>query len=60
VRLDAPAAARTALEPYIRSVEAETRSTIVFGVVVPSANTVAVELDSGAVTIGLAGRAVAP
>jgi isoleucyl-tRNA synthetase len=60
VRLDAPAAARTALEPYIRSVEAETRSTIVFGVVVPSANTVAVELDSGAVTIGLAGKAVAP
>jgi len=60
VRVDAPAAARNALEQYIRSVEIETRSTIVFGVVPPSADTIAVELDSGAVTIGLAGKAVAP
>jgi len=60
VRVDAPAAARDALEEYIRSVEIETRSTIVFGVVPPSADTIAVELDSGAVTIGLAGKAVAP
>jgi isoleucyl-tRNA synthetase len=60
IRVDAPAAIRSTLEPYIRSVEAETRSNIVFGVVPRSADTIAVELDSGAVTIGLAGKAVAP
>jgi isoleucyl-tRNA synthetase len=60
VKVDAPATARATLEPYIRTVEAETRSTIVFGVVPPSADTVAVELDSGSITIGLAGKAVAP
>ncbi len=60
VRVDAPAAARATLDRYIHSVEAETRSTIVFGVVPPSADTIAVELDSGVVTIGLAGRAAAP
>ena len=60
IKVDAPAVARRTLEPYVRSVETETRSTIVFGVVPPSADTIAVELDSGAVTIGLAGKAVAP
>jgi isoleucyl-tRNA synthetase len=60
VRVDAPVAARKTLEPYIRLVEAETRSTIVFGVVPPSADTVVVDLDSCEVTIGLAGKAVAP
>jgi isoleucyl-tRNA synthetase len=60
VKVDAPDSARAALAPYLRSVEAETRSKIVFAVVPRSADTLAVELDSGAVTIGLAGKAVAP
>jgi isoleucyl-tRNA synthetase len=60
IRVDAPAAIRATLAPYIRSVEVETRSAIAFGVVPPSADTIAVELDSGSVTIGLAGKAVAP
>jgi hypothetical protein len=44
----------------MRSVEAETRSTIVFGVVPPSAETIALELDLGPATILLARNAVAP
>ena len=60
VRVDAPLFGRQTLEPYLRSVEAETRSKIVFGVVPPSADTLAVELDSGAVRIGLMGKAAAP
>jgi isoleucyl-tRNA synthetase len=60
VRVDAPDGARQTLEPYMRSVEAETRSTIVFGVVPPSAETIALELDLGPATILLARNAVAP
>ncbi len=60
IKVDAPAAVRATLKPYIASVEAETRSTIAFGVVPPSIDTIAAELDSGSVTIGLAGKADAP
>ena len=60
IRVDGPDGARNTLEPYVRSVEAETRSTIVFGVVPPSAETIAVELDLGPATILLARKAVAP
>ena len=58
--MDAPDSARQTLEPYLRSVEAETRSRIAFGVVPPSVDALAVELDSGAVRIRLMGKAVAP
>ncbi len=60
IRVDAPDSARQTLEPYLRSVEAETRSRVAFGVVPPSADALAVELDSGAVRIRLMGKAVAP
>ncbi len=60
IRVDAPDAARKALEPYLRSVEAETRSRIVLGVVPAGAAAMAVDLDSGAATIGLIGKASAP
>jgi isoleucyl-tRNA synthetase len=60
IRVDAPDSVRQTLDPYLRSVEAETRSRIVFGVVPPSADALAVELDSGAVRIRLMGKAVAP
>jgi isoleucyl-tRNA synthetase len=60
IKVDAPAAARATLEPFIHSVEAETRSRIAFGVVPPAVDAVAVDLDSGAVTIRLARKAVAP
>ena len=60
VRVDAPSQAAKTLRPFVRSVESETRSRIVFGVVPPSADSVPVELDSGAVRIGLMGKAVAP
>jgi isoleucyl-tRNA synthetase len=60
VRVDAPDQAARTLEPFIRSVESETRSRIVFGVVPPSADSIAVELDAGAIRIGLMGKAAAP
>jgi isoleucyl-tRNA synthetase len=53
VRLDAPAEIRATLQPFMASVETETRSKIAFGVVAPSADSQLVELDSGAVRIGL-------
>ena len=60
IKVDAPAAVRATLKQYIASVEAETRSRIAFGVVPPAVDTIAVDLDSGAVTIRLARKAVAP
>jgi isoleucyl-tRNA synthetase len=60
IRVDAPDSVRQTLASYLRSVEAETRSSIAFGVVPPSVDALAVELDSGAVRIRLMGKAVAP
>jgi isoleucyl-tRNA synthetase len=60
IRVDAPDSVRQTLEPYLRSVEAETRTSFAFGVVPPSVDAPAVELDSGVVRIRLMGKAVAP
>jgi isoleucyl-tRNA synthetase len=60
VRVDAPDRVRQILEPFIGSLAMETRSQIEFGTVHRSADSVAVELDSGAIRIGLLGKAVAP
>jgi isoleucyl-tRNA synthetase len=60
VRVDAPDAAQHVLRPFLASIEAETRSDIEFGTVRPSVESVAVELDSGSIRIGLLGKAVAP
>jgi isoleucyl-tRNA synthetase len=60
IKVEAPAAVRATLEPYIGSVEAETRSKIAFGAVLRSGAALEVELDAGPVTIELAGKPVAP
>ncbi|MGA3057149.1 MAG: class I tRNA ligase family protein [Candidatus Limnocylindrales bacterium] len=60
VRVAAPAAIRQTLEPYLGSVEAETRSKIEFGPVPSSVTALDVHLDSGAARVGLLSKAVAP
>jgi isoleucyl-tRNA synthetase len=60
VRVDAPAGIQHTLEPYVASVEVETRSKIEFGRVPSSATALDVDLDSGAVRVGLLSKAVAP
>jgi isoleucyl-tRNA synthetase len=48
------------LRPYLASVGVETRSRIEFGVLPPTANVLAVDLDAGPTRVGLMPRAVAP
>ena len=60
VRVAAPAGIRHTLEPYVASVEVETRSKIEFGRVPSSATALDVDLDSGSVRVGLLSKAVAP
>jgi hypothetical protein len=60
VLVDAPAAVRRTLEPYLGSVEAETRSKIDFGPVPPTVTALEVDLDSGSARVGLLSKAVAP
>ena len=57
IRVDAGDGVRRILEPYVRSVESETRSKIGFGAVAASADSIAVELDCGPTTILLLGKA---
>jgi isoleucyl-tRNA synthetase len=60
VLVDAPAAVRRALEPYLGSVEAETRSKIDFGPIPSNVTALEVDLDSGAARVGLLSKAGAP
>ena len=60
IRIDAGAEVQRTLAPFVASVEAETRSKIVFAVVAPSVESVDVDLGSGPARIGLIGKAVAP
>ena len=60
VVVDAPAAVRRTLEPYLESVEAETRSKIDFGPIPPAVTALEVDLDSGAARVGLLSKAVDP
>jgi isoleucyl-tRNA synthetase len=60
VLVDAPAAVRRTLAPYLESVEGETRSKIDFGPVPPTVTALEVDLDSGAARIGLLPKAAAP
>jgi isoleucyl-tRNA synthetase len=60
VRVEAPQAIQETLAPYLRSVEAETRSKIDFGPIPATATAADVELDSGAVRIGLLSKPAAP
>jgi isoleucyl-tRNA synthetase len=55
--IDAGEEARRTLEPFVISVEAETRTRIAFGVVAEHPDAIGVELDCGAVRIGLMGKA---
>ena len=57
IALDASAAVRAALAPYLSSVEAETRSHMMMGAVPVAAALIVVELDSGKANIGLIGKA---
>jgi isoleucyl-tRNA synthetase len=60
VLVDAPDAVRRTLEPYLESVQAETRSKINFGPVPVAVTALEVDLDSGAARIGLLPKAAAP
>jgi isoleucyl-tRNA synthetase len=60
IRVEAPPAVRTVLQPFVASVESETRSRIAFEALPAGAAALAVELDSGPATIGLIGKAAAP
>jgi isoleucyl-tRNA synthetase len=51
--IDASAEARRTLEPFVGSVEAETRTRITFGTVAAHPDAIVAELDCGAVRIGL-------
>jgi isoleucyl-tRNA synthetase len=53
VRVDAPQAIRETLAPYLRSVETETRSKIDFGPIPATVTAADIELDSGAIRVGL-------
>jgi isoleucyl-tRNA synthetase len=57
VTIDADEDARRTLEPYVASVEAETRTRISFGAVAAHPDATGAELDSGPVRIGLMGKA---
>ncbi|MGD0247636.1 MAG: class I tRNA ligase family protein [Candidatus Limnocylindrales bacterium] len=60
VRVEAAAAVRQTLEPYLASVEVETRSRIEFGAISPHGNVLAVDLDAGPTRVGLMPKATAP
>jgi isoleucyl-tRNA synthetase len=60
IRVEAPEAIRLTLEPFIASVQAETRSRVGFGAIPANAAPVDVALDAGTVRIGLLPKAVAP
>jgi isoleucyl-tRNA synthetase len=57
VTIDAGEDARRTLEPYVASVESETRTRISFGAVDAHPDAIGAELDSGPVRIGLMGKA---
>jgi isoleucyl-tRNA synthetase len=57
VTIDAGEDARRTLEPYVASVESETRTRISFGAVDAHTDAIGAELDSGPVRIGLMGKA---
>jgi isoleucyl-tRNA synthetase len=59
VTVDAPESARRTLDPFVASIAAETRSRIEFGTVAAHPDAPSVELDSGAVRIGLMGKGAA-
>jgi isoleucyl-tRNA synthetase len=56
IRVDAGDGARKVLEPFVASVESETRSRISFGAVGPAANCISLELDSGQTRVELIGK----
>jgi isoleucyl-tRNA synthetase len=58
IRVEAPAAIRAALAPFVAAVSAETRSTIEFGEA--PAHAQPIDLDSGTIRVGLMPGAVAP
>ena len=60
VRVEAAQAIRETLAPYLRSVEAETRSKIDFGPIPATVTAADIELNSGAVRIGLLSKPAAP
>jgi isoleucyl-tRNA synthetase len=60
VQVEAPEAVSRTLEPYLRSVETETRSKIQFGPMPAGVTPMSVDLDSGSVLVGLLPTAIAP
>ncbi len=60
ISVQAPDAVKATLEPFVCFVEVETRSRISFGPIADGRTGLSVELDSGNVTICLAGKPVAP
>ena len=60
VRVEAPETVSQTLQPYLRSVEIETRSKIQFGPMPAGVSPLTVDLDSGPVLVGLLPIAIAP
>jgi isoleucyl-tRNA synthetase len=60
IRIDATEAIRAMLAPYLESISVETRSKIDFGAIPQTVTGMEVELDSGAVRVGLLSKAIAP
>jgi isoleucyl-tRNA synthetase len=60
VRVEAGDPVRQTLQPYLASVEVETRSRIEFGATSPHGNVLDVDLDAGPTRVGLMPKAAAP
>jgi isoleucyl-tRNA synthetase len=60
IRVELAAGAVQKLQPYVGSVEVETRSKIEFGPLPVGINAISVDLDAGPARVGLILRAVAP
>jgi isoleucyl-tRNA synthetase len=60
ILVEAPESIRRVLEPYLESVETETRSKVDFGPLPATVIGLDVDLDSGASRVGLLSKAVAP
>jgi isoleucyl-tRNA synthetase len=60
VHVEAPEIVARTLQPYLRSVETETRSKIHFGPMPAGVSSLAVDLDSGSALVGLLPIAIAP
>jgi isoleucyl-tRNA synthetase len=60
IRVEAPETVQKVLARYLSSVQAETRSRIAFSSIPAGVGSLTVDLDCGAATIGLIGKAAAP